>query len=175
MKILNNTKNKTYLSISLLGKSLKLDIKYRENPIIEINKKENKIELLLPKKYKNMEKVHIVNMAIEKLYDRIAQQELADRMEEIRVLAGWAPEDYEIRRMNDSFCKCLRRKIIVVNPDIIKYNRKIIDTTLIQAFCKLKYKDGSEEYKNELLKMIEKYENYSHRIITFSKEMKRVS
>ena len=175
MNILTNSKNKTYLSVSLLGKSLKLDIKYRENPIVEINKKENKLELFLPKKYRNIKNVDIVNMAIEKLYDEVAEKEIADCMEEIRIMMGFAPEDYNIKRMNDTFCKCIRGKVVVVNPDIVRYSRKIIDTTLIQAFCKIKYKEGTKQYKEELLKAIEKYENYTHKIIEFSKGLRKVS
>lgn len=176
MGILSNNKNKTYISISLLGKSLKLDIKYRENPIAEINKKENKLELFLPKKYKNIKNTYIVNMAIEKMYDEVAEEELENAMEEIRIMMGFAPDDYRIKRMEDSFCKCLRGKIIVINPDIIRYNKKIIYTTLIQAFCKLKYKEGSKQYKELLIRSIEEYEaNNNYKILEFSKGMKKVS
>lgn len=175
MSILANNKNKTYISISLLGKSFKLDIKYRENPIAEINKKENKIELFLPKKYKNIKNTYIVNMAIEKMYDEVAEEEIENAMEEIRIMLGFAPENYIIKRMNDSFCKCLKGKIIAINPDIVRYNRKIIDTTLIQAFCKIKYKEGSKQYKEALINAIEKYENSNYKIIEFSRGLKKVS
>ena len=175
MSILTNNKNKTYLSVSLLGKSLKLDIKYRENPIVEINKKDNKLELFLPKKYRDIKNVDIVNMAIEKLYDEVAENEIADCMEEIRIMMGFAPEDYMLKRMNDTFCKCTRGKVIVVNPDIVRYSRKIIDTTLIQAFCKIKYKEGSKQYKEELLRAIEEYESNIHKMIELGKRLKKVS
>lgn len=175
MSILTNNKNKTYLSISILGKSFKLDIKYRDNPIAEINKKDNKIELFLPKKYKNINNTYIVNLAIEKMYDEIAEEVTENAMEEIRIMMGFAPEDYNIKRMNDSFCKCMKGKVIVINPDIVRYNKKIIYTTLIQAFCKIKYKEGSVQYKEELINAIEKYESNSYKIVEFNKGLKKVS
>lgn len=160
----NNT-NKSYISVSILGKSLKLDIKYRLNPIAEIDRKADKLELYLPKKYKTMRNVDIVNMAIYKMYDEIAQKELEDAMEKIRLILGFAPEDYKIKRMKDEFYRCLHNKKIIINPDIVKYSRSIIETTLIQAFCQIKYNKNSKEYREELLKSIEKYENYKYKVI----------
>ena len=43
-----------------------------------------------------------------------------------------------------------------INPDIVKYNRKIIETILIQGFCKTKHKEGSKEYKKLLELAFEK-------------------
>ena len=43
-----NFMNRTYLTISVLGKNLNLDVKYRNNPIIELDKQEKNINLYLP-------------------------------------------------------------------------------------------------------------------------------
>ena len=90
--------------------------------------------------------------------------EIANSMEKIRVMLGFAPEDYAIKRMPDMFIKNARNKTIIINPDITKYSRKIIETSLIQAFCKTKHKENSKEYKALLKNAIEKYENYEYRI-----------
>ena len=119
-------------------------------------------------RYKESGTVDIVSMAIQKMYDEIAQIEIANSMEKIRVILGFAPEDYKIVRMNNNFIKNNKNKRITINPDIVKYNHKIIETTLVQAFCKTKFKENSKDYKELLKYSIEKYENYQYKILKIS-------
>ena len=118
--------------------------------------------------YKKIGTVEIVSEAIKKMYSEISEIEIANSMEKIRVMLGFAPEDYAIKRMPDTFIKNARNKTIIINPDITKYSRKIIEMSLIQAFCKTKHKENSKEYKGLLKNAIEKYENYEYRIIKVS-------
>ena len=173
MSILGNHKNNTYLAVSLLGKSLNLDVKYRNNPIVEIDKEDNKIVLYVPKKYKTMENVHIVNMAIEKMYDEIAEVEIENAMEKIRLILGFAPEDYKIERMKDSFCN-VKNKVITINPDIVKYSKKVIETTLLGAFCKAQYRTNSKAYKETLESGMKKYETFTFGLIRNNKKLKKI-
>lgn len=176
MSILRNQKSNkinTYLSISILGKSLNLDVRYRTNPIVEIDKEENRIILYLPKKYKNVENVNIINMAIEKMYDEIADTEIESAMEKIRLILGFAPEDYKIERMKESFCK-VKNKVIIINPDIVKYSKKVIETTLVQAFCKAKYKTNSKAYNEALTNGMKKYEEFKYQLIKAPYSVKRI-
>ncbi len=174
MSILANQKgNRTYLAVSLLGKSLSLDIKYRSNPIIEFDKEDNRLILCLPKKYKTMKNIDIINMSIEKMYDEIAEVEIENAMEKIRLILGYAPEDYKIERMKDSFCK-VKGKVVKVNPDIVKYSKKIIETTLVQAFCKTKYKTNSKAYEQALVNGMKKYEDFKYSIIRNKKVSNRI-
>ena len=164
--MLQNSKYKaknSYLAVSVLGKSLKLNIKYRNKTNLELNKTENEIILYLPKKYKDMDNEIIVNMAIDKMYDEIAETEVENAMEIARLVLGFAPEDYKIERMSNSFCKCDKNKIMIINPEIVKYSRKVIDTTIIQNFCKLRYRVNSNKYKQMLEAGIQKYENNKYK------------
>ena len=65
--------NKSYLAISLLGVSYKLNVKYSNTLSIELIKKDNEIDLLLPKKYKNYDNSDIINLAIKDYKKRIAK------------------------------------------------------------------------------------------------------
>lgn len=159
---------KTYLTVSVLGKSLNLNIYYKKINVPELDLGEKDVNIYLPMRYKESGTVDIVSMAIQKMYDEIAQIEIANSMEKIRVILGFAPEDYKIVRMNDSFIKNNKNKTITINPDIVKYNRKIIETTLVQAFCKTKFKENSKDYKELLKYSIEKYENYQYKILKIS-------
>ena len=169
-KIIDLTKPveiKTYLAISVLGKSLNLNINYKKINVPELNIGEKEINIYLPARYKDAGTVEIVSEAIKKMYNEIAEIEIANSMEKIRVMLGFAPNDYTIKRMKESFIKNNKDKTIVINPDIVKYNRKIIETSLIQAFCKTKYNENSKEYKNMLTKAVEKYENYEYKILKY--------
>lgn len=159
---------KTYLTVSVLGKSLNLNINYKKINVPELDLGEKDVNIYLPMRYKESGTVDIVSMAIQKMYDEIAQIEIANSMEKIRVILGFAPEDYKVVRMNDSFIKNNKNKTITINPDIVKYNRKIIETTLVQAFCKTKFKENSKDYKELLKYSIEKYENYQYKILKIS-------
>ena len=48
-------------------------------------------------------------------------------------------------------------KIILINPEIVKYNRAIIEYVVLHEFCHLKYKTHGKNF----YKLIEKYiKNY---------------
>ena len=165
MSILNFKKtatNQTYLTVSVLGQSLKLNVKYTNTSSIELNKKDTEIDLFLPKNYKNTENIDVINIAIQKLYNTIAETEIEYAMEVARHILKFAPEDYFIRRLNNEFYKCSKNRIII-NPDIVKFNREIINTTIIQAFCKTKYRPNTIAYKNLLNSAMNEYEIYKKR------------
>ena len=151
--------NQTYLTVSVLGQSLKLNLNYTNTSSIELNKKDYEIDLFLPKAYKNIENVDVINMAIQKLYNTIAETEIEYAMEVARHILRFAPEDYSIRRLDNEFYKCTKNKI-TVNPDIVRFNREIINTTIIQAFCKIKHRPNSIAYKSLLNTAMNEYEIY---------------
>lgn len=159
---------KTYLTVSVLGKSLNLNINYKKINVPELDMNDKEVNIFLPMRYKKSGTVDIVSEAIKKMYNEIAEIEIANSMEKIRVMLGFAPEDYEIKRIKDSFIKNNRNKTITINPDIAKYSKKIIETSLIQAFCKTRCKEGSKEYQRLLKNAIEIYENYEYRLVKIS-------
>jgi len=165
MSILNFRKtvnNQTYLTVSVLGQSLKLNVKYTNISSIELNKKDTEIDLFLPKSYKNLENIDVINMAIQKLYNTIAETEIEYAMEVARHILKFAPEDYSIKRLNDEYYKCSKNKIII-NPDIVRFNREIINTTIIQAFCKVKHRPNTIAYKKLLNNAMNEYEIYKNK------------
>ena len=80
-------------------------------------------------------------------------------LELARHIFKFAPDDYKIQRLKDSYYKC-SKKVLTVNPDIYQYNQEIIDTTILQAFCKMQYKQNSNAYKNALEFALNSYEKY---------------
>lgn len=159
LKFKNSFDFKTYLAVSVLGNSLKLNVRYKNISNVELDKSNTTITIFLPKKYKNMDNMNIINLAIQKLYNEIANTEIEYAMEVARHILKFAPEDYSIKRLNNEFYKCSKNQI-VINPDIVKYNRDIINTTVLQAFCRIKYRVNSNQYKALLSSAMNEYEIY---------------
>lgn len=171
LKFKKTINNQTYLTVSVLGQSLKLNVKYTNTTTVELNKKDYEIDLFLPKAYKNVENIDVVNMAIQKLYNTIAETEIEYAMEVARHILKFAPEDYSIKRLNDEFYKCSKNKI-TINPDIVKFSREIINTTIIQAFCKIKHRPNSIAYKELLNTAMNNYELYKNNAVNNLRTLK---
>lgn len=175
MKVLNFEKKltyKSYLTIAILGNSYKLNIKYTTSNSIELTKKDFEFELTLPKKFKNLDNIDIINLSIQKLYTELAPKELEEALELARHIVKFAPEDYKIENLKNEYYKIARNKILVISPDIIRYNREIINTTLIQAFCKMKFRPNSNAYKEALKNAMTQYEEYRLHIEKENKKLK---
>ena len=79
-------------------------------------------------------------------------------MEKTRIMLGFAPEEFEIKKIN-TFGKCEDGKIII-NPEIVKYGRKIIDYIVLHQYCHLKYKTHCKAFYNLLAKYEINYKFY---------------
>ena len=156
-KIDEYEKNKTELMdirpIIILGKNYNLKVSYKNIEKIECNLKENTVEVNLPKKYKKANNELITNVLMDKLYEKVAKEQLEYIMEKLRVNLGFAPEDYKIKEMKNCIAKCTEEKVIIVNPKIAIFNPKTIEYILLHQFCHLKYKN----HVNGFWKMIENY------------------
>lgn len=149
-------------TICILGIVYRVRLYYKnvKAPAITLNNRT--VEVVLPNKYKKLENSQILKILIEKLYDKIAEQEVERVMEKIRLLLGFAPEDYTIQRLeNNQIGMCLTdEKKIIINPDIIKYDKKTIEYVVLHEFCHLKYKIHVKGFWQMLKKYMPDYEKY---------------
>ena len=142
--------------VPVLGTDYKVKIIYRNIKFAELDVEDKIIKISLPNKYKKANNEKILDMAIDKMYEQIAKVEVERAMEKTRILLGFAPEDYEIRKMSEELGRCEENKI-TINPEIVKYDREIIDYIVLHEYCHLKYKSHCKSF----IKMLEKYEpNY---------------
>ena len=72
---------KTYLTVSVLGKSLNLNIDFKNINVPELDMNDKEVNLFLPVRYKKIGTVEIVSEAIKKMYSEIAEIEIANSME----------------------------------------------------------------------------------------------
>ena len=140
----------------VLGTDYKVKIIYKNIKVAELDVEDKIIKISLPNKYKKANNERILDIAIDKMYEQIAKVEVERAMEKTRILLGFAPEDYEIKKIKNALGKCEDKKI-TINPEIVKYDREVIDYIVLHEYCHLKYKSHCKSY----IKMLEKYEpNY---------------
>ena len=112
----------------------------------------------MPIKYKKMDNSDVVGIMLEKMYDRIAEEEIENIMEKTRIMLGFAPEDYEIKRIKDRLAKCDEDKKITINPDITVYSRKTIEYIVLHQYCHLKYKTHAKGFYDLIKRYMPDYE-----------------
>lgn len=137
--------------VPVLGIDYKVKIVYKNTKITELDIEGKTIKISLPNKYKKMANTEILDLAIEKMYEQIAKVEVERAMEKTRIMLGFAPEEYEVKKIK-TLGKCEDKKI-TINPEIVKYNRNIIDYVVLHQYCHLKCKTHSKRFFN----MLEKY------------------
>lgn len=137
--------------VPVLGTDYKVKIIYKNIKFAELDVEDKIIKISLPNKYKKANNEKILDMAIDKMYEQIAKVEIERAMEKTRIMLGFAPEEYEITKM-DKLGECEDNKIFI-NPEIVQYNRKIIDYVVLHQYCHLKYKTHCKSFFN----MLEKY------------------
>lgn len=138
--------------VPVLGIDYKVKIMYKNIRITELDIEGKTIKISLPNKYRKMANKEILDLAIEKMYEQIANVEIERAMEKTRILLGFAPEEYEIAKIK-TLGICKENKIII-HPEVVKYNRKVIDYIVLHQYCHLKYKTHSKGF----YKMLETYQ-----------------
>ena len=159
---MNTTKRKTNIKMTvnssierhpvpILGIDYRVKIVYKNIKITELDIEKKTIKISLPNKYKKIDNKEILDLAIEKMYEQIAKVEIERAMEKTRIMLKFAPEEYEIKKIRNLGC-CKNNKI-TIHPEVVKYNRKIIDYIVLHQYCHLKYKNHTKGF----FEILEKY------------------
>lgn len=144
-------------TVKVLGKDYDLEVQYKMIKAPSLSFENSKIQVILPNQFKKMENQEMVSILMNKMYEKIAEQEIERAMEKTRILLDMAPEDYEIKRMNQTIAKCVEEKI-TINPDIVIYSRDIIDYIVLHEFCHLKYKSHTKSFYHMIRTYMPNYE-----------------
>ncbi len=157
-------------AVYILGTIHKVHLYYRNVKTSTINLINRTIEAILPNKYKKLETSQLLKILVDKLYTKIAEKEIDSSMERIRLLLGFAPEDYELKKLGNNliaYCDTDEKKI-VINPDITKYDRNVIDYIVLHEFCHLKYKIHTKNFWKMIAKYMPDYKKYEAILKDFS-------
>ncbi|MCI9039673.1 MAG: M48 family metallopeptidase [Clostridia bacterium] len=149
-------------TISVLGIIHEFRLYYKHVKASTVNFINHIIEVILPNKFKKAKTNDLLKILVTKLYDKIAEQEIERAMEKTRLLLGFAPEDFSIKRFkNDQISKCYtEEKKIIISPDVVKYDRKTIEYIVLHEFCHLKYKTHSKGFWQMMKTYMPNYEKY---------------
>ena len=148
-------------NVKIFGKTISVNVIYSKIKNPELDLVGNIINVYLPSKYKRNGNVGIVKLAIEKMYQEIARVEIENVMEETRIkMNGLAPENYVIRRIPNKLAKTIDMKTIVINPEIVKYDKKVLKYEVLHEFCHLKYKTHSKGFFEMMERYMEDYDYY---------------
>ena len=161
---MKNVKESIFKSVKIFGVSYELNVVYKRVKKPKLDLKEKQIEISLPTKYKKLNNDIIIEMLLEKMYDAIANKELDVIMEKVRTTLKFAPEDYKIMRLDKRLGKCFANKLII-NPDIVKYRKEIIEYVVFYEFCRLKISKSSKKFYEMLKKYMPNYENYEYELV----------
>ena len=150
--------------VKIFGKNFRLRIFYKNIKISELNLSGRDIQVNLPNKYKKIGNIKILNVALDKMYESIAKDEIERALEKTRLLLGIAPEDYEIKKIHGALAHCSNDKKITINPEIVKYDRNVIDYIVLHEFCHLKYQTNCRKFYELLEKYMPDYRTYARKI-----------
>lgn len=155
--------NELSKKVKLFGKEISVKVTYTKIKNPELNLEGNVINVYLPIKYKKSSNIDIVKIAIDKMYDEIARIEIEKAMEETRVmLKGLAPENYEIKRIPNKLAKMTCDKTLIINPEIVKYDKSVLKNILIYEFCHLKYKTNCKSLYDMIKKYSQNFEEFDY-------------
>lgn len=148
----------------IFGENYEIKIIYKKINNPELNLNGRIIEINLPFKYKRSGNINILKIALEKMYDEIARIEIENIMEETRImLKGLAPDNYIIKRIPNKLAKTLLKdKTIVINPEIVKYNKEVLRYVVLYEFCHLKYRTNTKKFWDMIEKYMPSYEEYEY-------------
>lgn len=154
----NTIKNQT---IKILGKDYSIIINYKNIKGPNISLENDIVNITLPNKYKKTDLNAVLRVLVEKVYIKLAEKEIDLAMEKARITTGLAPEEFEIQKMDGILGKCTQDKKIIINPDIVMFNRQIIEYIVFHEFCHLKYKNHSKKFYELVEKYVPEYVKYS--------------
>lgn len=174
VKLANTKENARYVKENfILGKDETLDPKFTklfglnynvnvyylkiERPSLNLEK--NSINIHLPMKYRKQNNQNLLNAILLKMYTKIAENELENVMEKARHTFGFAPEDYEIRKLSGILATTNKDvQSITINPYIVMYSKDIIEYVIFHEFCHLRYKNHTKQFYTMLRKFKPNFE-----------------
>jgi len=123
------------------------------------------INIYLPMEFKNKNNQKLINSILYKMYEKITETEIENIFEKARHDFGFAPEDYDIRKIPGHIAKCDKNsQTITINPYISMYSKEQIEFIVYNEFCSLKYKNHSKNFYKLLSQFKPNYEKISNSI-----------
>lgn len=154
--------------VKLLGEYYSIKIEYKNAIQPSLTLEKHNIVIILPNKYRKIDKKEVLGKIIDKMYKVVAAKEIEEAMERTRKMLGFAPEEYEIKSMKKILGKCTNNRTILINPDIVKYKKEIINYIVLHEFCHLKCKNHSKAFFTILAQYEPNYKKYEKEVLEYN-------
>lgn len=178
---LSNTNEKTYTNdnnfilgkdetlrpkfTTIFGTNYSINVYYLKISSPELNLEKNCININLPMNFRKNNNQALLDTILHKMYQKIAENEIENLMEKARITFGFAPENYEVKKIKNAFAYCnTDLQSIIINPYIAMYSKEIIEYIVFHQFCHLKYKNHSKKFYEMLKKYKPNYEKIAKQI-----------
>ena len=159
-------KNQIYIRneiVKILGEDCKVIINYKNLKKPTLTLEGRNLTICLPNKYKKItDRDEILQKLIEKLYEKIAAEEIEAIMEKIRRILKIVPEDYKIEKLQSNTMAKFNfdENTIIISPEIVKYSKEEIEFIIFHQFCHLKYRTHCQKFHKMIKKYIPEYKKY---------------
>lgn len=163
-------KQATYIRneiVRILGEDCKVIINYKNLKKPTLTLEGRNLTICLPNKYKKItDRDEILEQLIQKLYEKIATEEIEGIMEKIRQTLKIAPEDYKIEKIQaNTMAKFnFENNTITINPEIVKFSKEEIEFILFHEFCHLKYKTHCQKFNDIIKEYIPNHKQYEEKL-----------
>ena len=140
-------KEKSYVSgevFKVLGNDYILNIEYDNFEKASVNLDNGYINICVSE---NCETENIKEL-IEKMYYKIALMIVDKSVNMWKNILKIAPDVVVIKKLKTAWGKCNSKRKITINPDLMKYDQRVIDYVVLHEFCHLRYMNHSKDFWN---------------------------
>ena len=151
-----SVKEKKFVSgevFKVLGNDYTLNIEYGDFEKASVNLDNGYINICVSE---NCETVKIKEL-IEKMYYKIALMIVDKSVNMWKNILKIAPDVVVIKKLKTAWGKCNSKRKITINPDLMKYDQRVIDYVVLHEFCHLRYMNHSKDFWNMVSKYMPDY------------------
>ena len=149
----------------IFGTKYSVNVYYLRVQKPELNLTNSCINIHLPMSFRKQNNQDLLDVILLKMYTTIAEKEIENVMEKARHTFGFAPEDYEIKKMKSTLAHFDNNsQSLLINPYIVMYAKEIVEYIVFHQFCHLKYKTHSKKFYEMLKKYVPNYETLARQL-----------
>ena len=159
-------KEKSYVSgevFKVLGNDYILNIEYDNFEKASVNLDNGYINICVSENCKTEN----IKELIEKMYYKVALMIVDKSVNMWKNTLKIAPDVVVIKKLKTAWGKCNSWRKITINPDLMKYDQRVIDYVVLHEFCHLRYMNHSKDFWNMVGKFMPDYKD-------LKKELKNV-
>jgi len=94
---------------------------------------------------------------IDKMYYKLAIVVVNKSVDMWRGVINIAPNVVVIKKLKTAWGKCNSKGKITINPDLMKYDQRVVDYVVLHEFCHLRYMNHSKDFWNMVSKYMPDY------------------